>query len=69
MNFDFARLTSTHSVRNTETPPKGEDYTDENGIRTTVEYTINDDGKKVKASVARAAWRIGCPSLRCSHPP
>ncbi|THH22527.1 hypothetical protein EUX98_g8165 [Antrodiella citrinella] len=33
-----------------ETPktPKGEDYTDENGIRTTVEYTINDDGKKVK---------------------
>lgn len=28
--------------------PKGEDYTDENGIRTTVEYVINDEGKKVK---------------------
>jgi len=28
--------------------PKGEDYTDENGIRTTVEYTVNDEGKKVK---------------------
>ncbi|KAI0690655.1 translation initiation factor 3 RNA-binding subunit [Cerioporus squamosus] len=28
--------------------PKGEDYIDENGIRTTVEYTINDEGKKVK---------------------
>ncbi|THU99963.1 translation initiation factor 3, RNA-binding subunit [Dendrothele bispora CBS 962.96] len=28
--------------------PKGEDYVDENGIRTTVEYTINEAGKKVK---------------------
>ncbi|KAI0635017.1 translation initiation factor 3 RNA-binding subunit [Trametes polyzona] len=28
--------------------PKGEDYVDENGIRTTVEYSINDEGKKVK---------------------
>jgi len=28
--------------------PKGEDYVDENGIRTTVEYTVNDEGKKVK---------------------
>ncbi|TCD64032.1 translation initiation factor eIF3 subunit g [Steccherinum ochraceum] len=28
--------------------PKGEDYIDENGIRTTVEYTVNEDGKKVK---------------------
>ncbi|TFY51437.1 hypothetical protein EVJ58_g10566, partial [Rhodofomes roseus] len=27
---------------------KSEDYVDENGIRTTVEYTVNDDGKKVK---------------------
>ncbi|KAJ3519062.1 hypothetical protein NM688_g9357 [Phlebia brevispora] len=27
---------------------KGEDYVDENGIRTTVEYTVNDEGKKVK---------------------
>jgi translation initiation factor 3 subunit G len=28
--------------------PKGEDYVDENGIRTTVEYTVNDEGKKIK---------------------
>ena len=28
--------------------PKGEDYIDENGIRTTVEYTINDEGKRIK---------------------
>lgn len=28
--------------------PKGEDYVDENGIRTTVEYSVNEDGKKVK---------------------
>ena len=29
-------------------PPKVEDYVDENGIRITVEYTVNDEGKKVK---------------------
>jgi hypothetical protein len=29
---------------------KGEDYIDENGIRTTVEYTINEEGKKIKVS-------------------
>ena len=29
-------------------PPKIEDYVDENGIRITVEYTVNDEGKKVK---------------------
>ncbi|KAI0065049.1 translation initiation factor 3 RNA-binding subunit [Artomyces pyxidatus] len=28
--------------------PKGEDFVDENGIRTTIEYTVNDEGKKVK---------------------
>ncbi|KAF9456956.1 eukaryotic translation initiation factor 3 subunit G-domain-containing protein [Collybia nuda] len=28
--------------------PKNEDFVDENGIRTTIEYTINDEGKKVK---------------------
>jgi hypothetical protein len=27
---------------------KGEDYTDDNGIRTTVEYAVNEEGKKVK---------------------
>ncbi|KAK7461981.1 translation initiation factor eIF3 subunit g [Stygiomarasmius scandens] len=30
--------------------PKGEDYVDENGVRTIVEYTINDAGKKVKVT-------------------
>ncbi|KIL58257.1 hypothetical protein M378DRAFT_15687 [Amanita muscaria Koide BX008] len=29
---------------------KVEDYVDENGIRTTVEYAINDEGKKVKVT-------------------
>jgi len=29
-------------------PPKVEDYVDENGIRVTIEYTVNDEGKKVK---------------------
>jgi hypothetical protein len=29
-------------------PAKVEDYVDENGIRITVEYTVNDEGKKVK---------------------
>ncbi|KAJ6610999.1 translation initiation factor eIF3g [Mycena sp. CBHHK59/15] len=28
--------------------PKNEDFVDENGIRTTIEYTVNEDGKKVK---------------------
>ncbi|RPD79287.1 translation initiation factor 3, RNA-binding subunit [Lentinus tigrinus ALCF2SS1-7] len=28
--------------------PKVEDFVDENGVRTTIEYTINDEGKKVK---------------------
>ncbi|KAF9220851.1 translation initiation factor 3, RNA-binding subunit [Gyrodon lividus] len=28
--------------------PKVEDYVDENGIRITIEYAINDEGKKVK---------------------
>ncbi|KAF8480398.1 translation initiation factor 3, RNA-binding subunit [Russula ochroleuca] len=27
---------------------KGEDYVDDNGIRTTVEYTVNEEGKKLK---------------------
>ncbi|KAF8960426.1 translation initiation factor 3, RNA-binding subunit [Flammula alnicola] len=28
--------------------PKNEEFVDENGIRTTIEYAINEDGKKVK---------------------
>ncbi|KAJ7886696.1 eukaryotic translation initiation factor 3 subunit G-domain-containing protein [Mycena leptocephala] len=36
--------------------PKNEDYVDENGIRTTVEYTINENGKKVK--ITRRTKRV-----------
>ncbi len=32
---------------------KGEDYIDDNSIRTTVEYTVNDEGKKVKVRLGR----------------
>ncbi|CAA7268650.1 unnamed protein product [Cyclocybe aegerita] len=28
--------------------PKNEEFVDENGVRTTIEYTLNDEGKKVK---------------------
>jgi len=28
--------------------PKVEDYVDENGVKVTVEYAVNDEGKKVK---------------------
>lgn len=45
-----------------EQPPKGEDYVDENGIRITVEYTINDEGKKVK--VRKTFPQV---SLRSTH--
>ncbi|CAK5272134.1 unnamed protein product [Mycena citricolor] len=31
-----------------EEQPKNEDSIDENGIRTTIEYTVNEDGKRVK---------------------
>ncbi|KAJ6460762.1 eukaryotic translation initiation factor 3 subunit G-domain-containing protein [Mycena polygramma] len=43
-----------------ETPkddtPKNEDFTDENGIRTTIEYTVNEAGKKVK--ITRRSKRV-----------
>ncbi|KAG6332105.1 hypothetical protein ID866_6985, partial [Astraeus odoratus] len=39
-------------------PSKVEDYIDENGIRVTVEYAINDEGKKVKV----------CLSFSCCGP-
>lgn len=41
--------------------PKVEDYVDENGIRITVEYTVNDEGKKVKvrACSVRDTWTVG----------
>jgi len=35
--------------------PKVEDYVDENGIRITVEYAVNDEGKKVKV---RSRFRL-----------
>ncbi|KAG6845159.1 hypothetical protein H0H87_012955 [Tephrocybe sp. NHM501043] len=31
-----------------ELEPKNEDFVDENGIRTVIEYSLNDEGKKVK---------------------
>lgn len=41
-------------------PPKVEDYVDENGIRVTVEYTVNDEGKKVKvwSCLDRGEWPV-----------
>jgi len=36
--------------------PKNEDFVDENGIRTTIEYTVNEDGKKVK--ITRRSKRV-----------
>jgi translation initiation factor 3 subunit G len=33
---------------------KGEDFIDENGIRTTVEYTVNEEGKKIKVCRGRS---------------
>ncbi|KAF7352262.1 Eukaryotic translation initiation factor 3 subunit G [Mycena venus] len=38
--------------------PKNEDFVDENGIRTTIEYTINEDGKKVKRQITRRSKRV-----------
>ncbi|OCH88517.1 translation initiation factor 3 RNA-binding subunit [Obba rivulosa] len=36
-----------------EQPNKGEDFVDENGIRTTIEYTLNDEGKKITRKIKR----------------
>ncbi|EPQ53412.1 eIF-3 RNA-binding subunit [Gloeophyllum trabeum ATCC 11539] len=41
--------------------PKIEDFVDENGIRTTIEYTTNDEGKKVK--ITRKTKRVLQKSL------
>ncbi|TFK47608.1 translation initiation factor 3 RNA-binding subunit [Heliocybe sulcata] len=41
--------------------PKIEDFVDENGIRTTIEYTTNDQGKKVK--ITRKTKRVLQKSL------
>lgn len=45
-------------VDEAEHVPKNEDFVDENGIRTTIEYTVNEDGKKVKV---RRAHPPACP--------
>jgi hypothetical protein len=42
-------------VEELEQPREGEDYVDENGVRTTIEYSINDEGKKIKASLHSSA--------------
>ncbi len=40
------------SNQSTETPQKISDSIDENGVRTVVEYVLNDEGKKVKVRLA-----------------
>ena len=42
------RLRSLYPRSHEIAAEKGEDFVDENGVRTTVEYVLNDDGKKVK---------------------
>ena len=37
--------------------PKSQEFVDEDGIRTTIEYTLNDEGKKVKV------WLQDSPSF------
>lgn len=43
-------------VEELEQPKLGEDFVDENGIRTTIEYIINDEGKKVKVRLKLIFW-------------
>ena len=35
--------------------PKNEEFVDENGIRTIIEYALNDEGKKVKVGMSGLA--------------
>jgi hypothetical protein len=44
---------------------KGEDYTDDNGIRTTIEYAVNEEGKKVK--VCRGGTTSALSLIRTDH--
>jgi hypothetical protein len=56
--------------------PKNQDFVDENGIRTTIEYTVNEDGKKVKVRLgdnSSGSLRIqarspGGVNGRCKNP-
>jgi hypothetical protein len=38
-------------VEELEQPKIEQDFVDENGIRTTIEYAVNDEGKKVKVCI------------------
>jgi hypothetical protein len=44
---------------------KGEDYVDDNGIRTTIEYALNEEGKKVK--VCRGGITSALSLIRTDH--
>ena len=47
--YTFSTIVPELIGRPEEQPSKPiEDFVDENGVRTTVEYTVNDEGKKVK---------------------
>ena len=46
-SFNLEKLEKVKRARYTE-QPKNEESVDENGIRTIIEYALNDDGKKVK---------------------
>ena len=45
---------------------KGEDYIDDNGIRTTVEYAVNEEGKKVKVCRGGTAFAFSL-IIRTDH--
>lgn len=45
---EFSSKTDDIAARITDT--KDEDFIDENGVRTTIEYIENEDGKRVKVS-------------------
>jgi hypothetical protein len=50
-NLSMATATKTSwadDVEELEQPKLGQDFVDENGIRTTIEYIVNDEGKKLK---------------------
>jgi len=42
-NLGVEKLTQAEAEPKSE--PKNEDYVDENDFRTTIEYTVNDEGK------------------------
>jgi hypothetical protein len=44
----FNQIETQYLINTTLELPKNEEFVDEDGIRTTIEYTLNDEGKKVK---------------------